>query len=158
MVLVIIGIIAGIAVPVMLTAADAWSLASRFQDNAVSSAMLVQNRMSREIRRLHNGTSVAVADAAQFSFVDLDNNPINYNLSGNILMRNSDGLADNVTALNFTYYDDNDAPIDNPIVSPDNTDIRRIEVRFAILAGTNTLNFQFQVRPQNLNSLNEKFN
>ncbi len=156
MVMVIIGIIAGIATPIMLTTADAWSLASLFQDNAVSSAIVVQNRMSREIRRLFDDASVTAANATQFAFLDLSSLAIAYNRSVDNLMRNSDGLADNVTALDFTYYDDNNAVIATPVINPV-TDIRRVQADFSILAGTNTLNFQIQTRPQNLRRLNEKF-
>ena len=157
MVVVIIGIIAGIGVSAMLTTADAWSLTSLFQDNAVSSSILVQNRASREIRRLLNDTSVTTANSTQFSFTDLDSSAITYNRSGNTLMRNSDGLASNVMALNFTYYDDDNNTIATPLVGINNTDIRRVQADFSIIAGTNTLNFQFTTRPQNLRRLNEKF-
>lgn len=157
MVIVIIGILAGIGVPMIQQAVDAWSFTSKFQDNAVSQATVVMNRISREMRRLKNDASVTTASAAEFSFTDLDNNSIGFSRSGNTLMRNSDGLADNVTSLTFTYYNDDGNTIGAPIVSPNNTDIRRINVAFAILAGSNTLNFQFQVRPQNLRRFNEKF-
>ncbi|MBM3244269.1 MAG: type II secretion system protein [Candidatus Omnitrophica bacterium] len=157
MVMVIVGIIAGIGVPVILTTADAWSLASFFQDNAVSQAIVAQSRMSREIRRLLNDASVAGASSTQYSFTDLGSNVITYNRSGNTLMRNSDGLAANVTALSFIYYDDDNNTITTPVVSPDDTDIRIVQGNFSILAGSNTLNFRFATRPQNLRRLNEKF-
>jgi hypothetical protein len=113
--------------------------------------------MSREIRQLRNDTSVITATSSQITFIDFNNNTITYNRSGDTLMRNSDGLTDNATALTFTYYDDNGNTIASPTVSPSYTDIRRIRVDFSILAGTRTLDFQFQVRPQNLKRLNEKF-
>lgn len=157
MVIVLIGIVAAIGIPAILETGDAFSLASQFQDFAVQSSIVAMNRVSREIRKLKDDASVNTATASQFSFVDLDNNTITYNRSGNTLMRNSDGLADNVTALTFTYYDDAGNTIATPVVSPNNTDIRRVKVDFSLLAGTYTLNFQFQVRPQNLRRLNEKF-
>jgi len=157
MVMVITGIIAGIGVSIMLTTADAWSLASLFQDNAVSSSIVVQNRMSREIRRLLNDASVVTANSTQFSFTDLDSSFITYNRSGNILMRNSDGLASNVAALSYTYYNDDNNAIVIPVISPNNTNIRRVQADFSIMAGTNILNFKFVTRPQNLRRLNEKF-
>lgn len=156
-VITVIGIVAAIGVPMMLQTADAWIFASRFQDNAVSSAVVAANRMSREMRRLLNDASVTTATSTQYTFTDVNSNSITYNRSGNTLMRNSDGLADNVTALTFTYYDDSGNTIALPVVSPNNTDIRRIKVDLSILAGSNTLNFGFQARPQNLRRLNEKF-
>lgn len=156
-VMVIIGIIAGVGMPAILETVDAWSFASRFQDAGVGSCMAAAGRMSREMRRLQNDSAVTTATSSQFSFTDTDSAAITYNLSGNTLMRNSDGLADGVSALTFTYYDDAGNIIAAPLVNPDNTDIRRIVVDFSILAGTNTLNFQFQIRPQNIRRLNEKF-
>jgi prepilin-type N-terminal cleavage/methylation domain-containing protein len=156
MVIVIIGILAGIGVPMLMQTVDAFSFSSRFQDNAVSSAIVAMNRMSKEIRRLLNDASITTATTSQLTFLDLGSNSIAFNRSGNTLMRNSDGLLDNVNPLNFTYYDDFGAVIAVPIVSP-NTNIRRVQVDFSILAGSNTLNFQFQTRPQNLRRLNEKF-
>jgi len=123
----------------------------------VSSSIVAANRMSREMRRLLDDSSVTTADASNFSFTDLDSNVITFNRSGNILMRNSDGLASNVTALNFVYYDDAGNTIATPLVNPNDTDMRRIQTSFSILAGTSTLNFQFVTRPQNLRRLNEKF-
>ncbi len=157
MVIVILGIVAAIGAPVLLETADAWSLSSRFQNFAVQSAIVTMNRMDRDIRRLKNDSSITNATLTELTFVDLDNNTIAYSRSvGNALMRNSDGLADNVTALTFTYYDDNGVSVSAPFSSPD-TNIRRIKVGFSILAGTNTLNFSFQTRPQNLRRESEKF-
>lgn len=169
MVTAIIGIIAAIGLPMMFEAADAWFLASRFQDNAVSSAILVANRMSREMRRLLNDASIITATASQLTFdMNLNglpystNNPVTFGRSGNTLMRTAgldvDGLADNVTALVYTYLDDNSNTIATPIVvSPNNTNIRIIRADFSISAAGRPLGFRFQVRPQNLRRLNEKF-
>lgn len=157
MVIVIIGIVAAVGVPLLIETIDAWSFASRFQDNAVLAATVAQNRMSREIRRIQNDTSVMNATAGQFTFVDASGNSITYNRVGTTLMRNADGLADNVNALSFTYYDDTGAVIPVPPVNPNSTTIRLIMVDFSILAGSNTLPFRFQVRPQNVRRLNEKF-
>ena len=157
MVMVVIGIVGAVGVTAVLETADAWSIAAAFQDFGVQSSIVAMNRISREIRRIKNDASINTADASQISFVDLDNNTISYNRSGNTLLRNSDGLADNVSSLVFTYYNDDGNTIATPIVSPSNTDIRRISVDFSIFAGTNTLNFRFQARPQNLRRLNEKF-
>ncbi|MCX5710063.1 MAG: hypothetical protein NT088_04980 [Candidatus Omnitrophica bacterium] len=154
--IIVTAIIAAIGVPLLLETVNAWSFNSKFQDNAVSCAVVAMNRMSRDIRRLKNDASVTTANGTTFAFTDTNNNAISYSKSGTVLMRNSDGLADNISSLTFTYYDDNGLTIGSPTVSP-NTNIRRVEVDYAILAGTNTLNFNFQVRPQNLRRLSEKF-
>ncbi len=159
MVTAITGILAAIAAPMLVEVVNAWSFTSRFQDNAVSQAIVAANRMSREIRQLKNDASVTTATSSQFSFTDISNTALTFNQSGNLLMRNSDALADidNVSPLVFTYFDDSGSTIATPVVSPNNTDIRAIQVNFYILAGSNKLPFQFTIRPQNLRRLNEKF-
>lgn len=167
-VVVVIGIIAGIGVPMLTETADAWFFTSRFQDNAVSSCMIIANRMSREIRRLLNDSSVVTASAAQLTLnINTSGlpystvNPISFSRSGNTLVRGenltSDALGDNVTALTFTYFDDKGNIIAAPAVNPNNTDIRRIRVDLSILAASKNLGYRFEVRPQNLRRLNEKF-
>jgi prepilin-type N-terminal cleavage/methylation domain-containing protein len=157
MVVVITGIVAAIGVPMMLQTVNAWCFGSQFQNQAVTQAIVITNRMSKEMRRLSTDTSVTTATASQFTFTALGGTSITFNRSGNNLMRNSDTLANNVTSLAFTYYDDSGNTIATPAVSPNSTNIARIRVAYAILAGSNTLNFQFDVRPQNLARLNERF-
>lgn len=159
MVIVLAALLAGIGVPMILETSDAWSIASGFQNFAVQSVIVVSSRMSREIRRLKNDGYIHTASSSsQLRFTDIDNNEITYSLSGNTLMRNTDALADNVTALIFTYYDDNGNDITSTFTKGygTNTNVRRIRVDFSILAGTHTLNFRFQVRPQNLRRINER--
>lgn len=167
MVIVLVAVLAGIGIPVILETADAWSIASGFQNFAVQSAIVTANRMSREIRRLRNDKYVDISSSSsQFRFKDIDNHEITYSLSGNTIMRKiddellPDGLTDNATALAFTYYDDNGNDITATFTKgyDTNTNIRRITVNFSILAGTHTLNFRFQVRPQNLRRINERTN
>jgi prepilin-type N-terminal cleavage/methylation domain-containing protein len=164
--IVVIAIVAAVGAVSLTETARAWSLASRFQDNAVANAMVVANRMSREIRRLKNDSSVLVASVSQFRFIDLSNLTITYDLSGTTLNRTqgtgvsaiTDALADNVSSLNYTYYDDNGALIATvPIVNPNNTDIRRVKVDFSLLAGANTLSFSFSVCPRNLRKKADRF-
>jgi len=159
MLVVVVGIVAAIGVPLLLETVNAWSFTSRFQDNAVSQSIEAMNRLSREIRRLKNDASVTTATQTQFSFTDLTSTAITFDQLGNLLRRNTDGLVDidNVSPLAFTYYNDSGTTITTPLVSPNNTNIRRVTVSFSVLAGSNKLNFQFQVRPQNLRRLNEKF-
>lgn len=158
MVIVMIGVLVGIGAPALLETVDAWSFSSRFQDFAVQSAIVTANRMSREIRRLKNQDSFSTAAASQLVFTDINNNSIDYNLSSNTIMRNSDGLCDNVTSLAFTYYDDSGNQLASvPLSAADRVKVRRITAAFSIQAGSNTLNFRFQTSPQNVRGLNELF-
>ena len=165
-VLVLLAILAGIGVPMMFKTVDAWVFTSKFQDYAVMSSIMAMNRMSREIRRLMNDAAITTATSSRINFTDVSGYSLGFNLNGTTLQRcldatctNHDDLADNVKAssLIFTYYDDLGNPIATPTVSPNDTNIRRIDIVFSVLAGTNTLNFNTEVRPQNLRRLSEKF-
>ncbi len=161
-VLIIIGIVAAIAVPIVLGVADAWSFSSSFQTNAVMSSIVATHRMSDEIRRIKNNSSVITASpgTSVFSFTIRHNDAdtiITYRLNGSTLERGVgspavyDGLLDNVQSLSFQYYDDiNAAPLASVIVSPQSTNIRLVEVNITMLAGSNNLNFKFKVKPRNI--------
>jgi prepilin-type N-terminal cleavage/methylation domain-containing protein len=162
-VLVLLAILAGIGVPMMLKTVDAWSLTSRFQDYAMMSSIMAMNRMSLEIRRLMNDAAITTATSSRINFRDISSNYLGFNLRGTTLQRcldaacsAPDDLANNVTALTFTYYDDLNTTIATPIVGS-NTNIRRIDITFSMLAGSNTLKFTTEVRPQNLMRYSEKF-
>jgi prepilin-type N-terminal cleavage/methylation domain-containing protein len=161
-VLVLLAILAGIGVPMMLKTVDAWSFTSNFQDHAVMSSIMAMNRMSLEIRRLMNDAAITAASSSLITFMDLNSNTITFSRNANTLRRGIgtapvyDNLANNVTALTFIYYDDLNTTIATPIVGS-NTNIRRIDIAFSMLAGSNTLKFNTEVRPQNLMRYSEKF-
>lgn len=157
MVITIVGIVAAIGIPSLNEAVRAWVFTTGIQDNVVASEVVAANRISRDIRSLKNDSSVTTANASTFTFLDTNNNSVSYALTGGKLMRNSDILADNVNALSFTYYNDSGNSIATPLVGPNNTDIRLIKIDYSLLSGVDTMSFSFQVRPQNLRRLNEKF-
>jgi hypothetical protein len=141
---------------------EAWSLSSGFQDYAVMSSIMAMNRMSREIRRLLNDAAITTATSSRINFTDVGSNSLGFNLNGTTLQRcldaactNHDDLAINVAPLTFTYYDDLNNQIATPVTNT-NT-IRRIDIFFSMLAGSNALNFNTEVRPQNLRRLSEEF-
>ena len=72
-------------------------------------------------------------------------------------MRNSDILASDVQSLSFTYYDDNGSIIATPLVNPNETDIRRIDISFEFQSSGQTLYYKSQVRPRNLRYMSDMF-
>lgn len=150
MVLAVVGVVAAIGVPMMIETAGAFSFSSQLQHNAVSSSLVAMSRMSREIRRIRDGFAVQAAGAGTLVFTDVSGASISYSLGGSSLQRNTDGLLDEVSALTFTYYDQNGQVLAAPQVAPLRTDIRLIRVRFSVQAGSNTVSFQFQVYPPNV--------
>ncbi len=155
-VIVILGIIASIATPLLLVISDSLSfLVSRAgMDQAADVAL---SMMTREVRRLKDDSSVNAAASSQFSFDDVNSNAISYSLSGTDLMRNSDILASDVQDLSFTYYGDSGGTISTPVVSPNETDIRRIDISLEFMSSGQTFYYKSQVRPRNLRHASERF-
>ncbi len=104
-------------------------------------------RMTKELRTMRSNNSPgfsAGANAITFSSVTGGN--ITYSLSGGSLMRNSQPLAKNVTALNFTYYDLDGTALTLPV---DPSDIRYIKAALTLAKGNNTLSVSTTVFPRN---------
>lgn len=72
----------------------------------VAEARAAMERMVREIRQIPASAQVIGIGASSFQFQFPAGTAITYSLSGSNLLRNSDVLAANVSALAFTYYDE----------------------------------------------------
>jgi len=153
MVMVILGVIMAIGVPLVMQATEAWVFQSQRKEMSESAKVAI-GRMVREIRLVRNKTSVATASSATFRFTDTDNRDITFGSSGASLQRTEDGsvntLADNLSSLSFVYYDSGGATIATPLVSPDSTNIRRVEINLVFSLGGTILSFQSQVSPRRL--------
>ena len=162
-VIVILGIVVAIGAASITTAADALAFLTVRADMD-QSADAAMGRISEEIVRLKDDTSISTASATQFSFTDVDDTLITYSLSGTDLMRttlaSSDILASNVASIAFSYYDDSDTELAIPgdIVLSPLTNIRRIQVLLTFQIGASyEFNYQTQIRPRNLRHLSYKF-
>lgn len=158
MVIVILGVIAGFGVAMTLEVTEGWLL--QFHRKEMSeSARVAIDRMTREIRRINDTTSLIAADDSNLQFIDLDDNNITYNLSSTTLRRTINGttndLADNLDldSLSFTYYDASGATIGAPQVSPDPTDVARIDISLTFSLGGSQLSVNSQVSPRRLQGL-----
>jgi len=148
MVIVLVGIIFSVTAPLMIEVGRSWQIASK-RNNMSESAMVALDRMVREIRQIKDTASVLAASSSVFQFIDANSNNITFNLSGNYLMRNSNQLAANVSALSFTYYDAAGAVIATPTVGA-STNIKSIVVDISFSLGGTTLNLESGVAPRRL--------
>ena len=150
MVIAILGIVAALGVSLLLSASDALSFLT-VRSEMSQSADVAMSRILNDIRRLRNNLSVQTAGASQFRFFDKSSVNINYYLSGNNMMRNSDILASNVSNLTFTYYDVSGAILNPPTAGIGTaTNISRIQVSLTFQNGSYNFSYQSQVRPRNL--------
>lgn len=143
-VIVITAILASVGVPLLVNLANSFQF-SIARKNLSESAEVTLRRMDREIRRLRNIESISTATSTTYAFTDIDNYIIQYARSGSTLQRTlnvtTDILADNVTSLTFTYYDD----FGN--ITAVLTNIRLIQIDITISKDANTINYRALVRP-----------
>lgn len=159
-VIVLVAILATIGAALMLELGDsfAYSIERR---NLSSGADTALKRMEREMRRLKNDTSVITANSSTYRFVDIDNNTMQFALSGSNLERydgaNTDVLAAGVFSFSFTYLDHNLNAIALPQVNPARTDIKFIQVDMTIGSASNAINYNIIIRPRNTRQLSDLF-
>ena len=150
-VLVVIG---WLGVSALLSGVDSWSMFNQRKELLTDGRMAL-DRMAREIRMVKDKTSILTADAVIFSFVDADDNTLSFATNLSVIERTENstvnGLLDNVTNLSFTYYDANNSVIVTPVVSPSETNIKRIRINISLNKGSShALNLETDAWPRNL--------
>jgi hypothetical protein len=112
---------------------------------------MAMDRMIREIRNVADNTRVTVANAATFTYVDVDGNTISFTLTGTNLNRvgtTTDTLAANVSGLAFTYLTNTGAAA-VPNLSPAATDIWWVQIALTVGSGSDAVQFRSRVHPRN---------
>jgi len=104
------------------------------QSDLLQQARFAEERVSREFRRVRDRASVTTAAARTFAFVDKNAVPIVVSWSGTkgadlVFTKNgvAQTLAVGVDSLAFSYFKE-DGTAAAPVVSPSDTDIRRVTV------------------------------
>jgi len=158
--ILIIGIIAGLGIPLLVELLDSLQYVV-YRKGLSESSEVVLRKMTREIRRLKDDTSVYTANSTTFRFkVNDENNPlvqhtIEYRLSGNDLEREYDGTTDTIAAdvssFGFTYLeDDATTSISSPQVSPNATDIKFVRVDMTLESDNNTIDYTTKILLRNV--------
>lgn len=102
MVIALVGVIFFVTAPLMIEVGRSWQVA-KVRNSMSENAMVAMDRVVREIRNCASVGSPSSNPSQSISINDINNNTITFSLSGNYLMRNANRLADNVSALSFTY-------------------------------------------------------
>jgi len=148
-VIAIVGILAYASSAYLKQVVDLWRILN-FSGETVVQGKDAVGRMVREIREVNNETCVYTASAAEFKFRNTTGSSIDFYMSNNTLMRNSDILARNVNNLTFTYYNETGSTVSSPVVSPYETDIRRIVITVGVRDGEFGRTISEQAVPRNL--------
>jgi hypothetical protein len=141
----VLGIVSAVAAPMLAAGFNAHFLGRTLAD-ADWQGRLALERMSRELRSARSATAadLTLSPAAQISFKNTAGQTIAYTLNSSRLQRNSQPLADNVTALNFSYLQ-RDGKTAAAIV----TDVYYIHVDMTLDRGGTAYSLRTTVHPRN---------
>jgi Tfp pilus assembly protein FimT len=153
-VMVIVGVLTAISSMFIKSTIDLW-LYANYRNETMAQARVGLLRMAREMRQNKDATSIYVASATQYRFIDVNNATIEYRVSGNSLVRRlnsgaDDILASGVTALTLIFYDADNAVVATPLVNPQQTDISRIQIQLRVRSGTQEKTWISQVFLRNI--------
>ena len=99
MVIVILGIIATIAAPLILNSARLANLQHDFANTTTQG----QNAATQITHDIRNIKSISTMDADELSFIDNNDETVTYSMNDGNLEQGSNILAQNVSGLAFTY-------------------------------------------------------
>ncbi len=71
------------------------------------SAFIALERIVNDIHRIRSANDITTIQSNQFTFTDDTGNSVQYTLSGNSLLRNSQTLANHIQSVTFNYLDKN---------------------------------------------------
>lgn len=104
-VIVVLGIMVSIGSVLMMEGFNSYFKAKDYSTSDWQ-ARVAMARMTRELRSATSG-GLTISPANEITFIDTNNNSIRYYRSGNILMRNTQPLADGISGLSFSYLQNN---------------------------------------------------
>ena len=142
LVTLVIGILAGILVPLFQQGVQGYT-AIETRGDLTSQARDATDRMVREMRNIqkkaNNAPNISSAGATSITFVDAWTNTITFALSGSTVQRNTDTLADQVSGLQFRYFDGSNTELIPPLSGTDLDNVRRIHLVLTLAQSGETL-------------------
>ncbi len=167
-VMAITGVIAATLALPLAGVAELWDQ-RRFEKEVVDQAQFGLDRMAWEIRHLWSDQRVFTADATtlefdtRWSYGDYGFNGwwwdgdgtverVNYQYAPGVqrLLRNGSPVAERVSGCTFTYYGMYGNILSGPKVSPQDTDLWRVEIQVTISSGARSTTLTESVYPRSL--------
>jgi prepilin-type N-terminal cleavage/methylation domain-containing protein len=148
---VLIGIIAAVLIPPLHQGVQSFAV-TETRGDLTSQARQAATRMIRELRNIqkeaNNTPNITGATATSLTFVDVLDNTITFCLwasgscspTGNTVQRNSNPLVEQVSSLQFRYFNGSNAELTTLPLSPtDRDNVRRIMVTLTLAEGSLTV-------------------
>lgn len=156
LVILVIGILAAVLVTPFRQGVQGF-VAVETRADLTSQAREATTRMVREMRNIQkkgsNAPNISSADATSITFVDARNDTITFALSGSTVQRNTDTLVDQVSGLQFRYFNGSNAELIPPLSATDRDDVRRILLVLTLAEGGQTLSVTGQAFLRDLTGL-----
>lgn len=157
LVIVLLGVLAALLVNPFSTGVKGFA-AIETRGGLTSHAREAMTRIVREMRNIqrtgNNAPNITSANASTITFVDLEDNTITFALSGSTVERNSTGLTDQVSNLQFRYFDGSNSELTSlPLSAGDRDNVRRIMVVLTLQEGTETVTMTGQAFLRDLSGL-----
>ncbi len=154
---VLIGIIAAVIIPPLHQGVQSFAV-TETRGDLTSQARQAATRMIRELRNIqkepNNTPNITAANATSITFVDVLDNTITFSLSGSTLQRNSNALVDQVSSLQFRYFNGSNAELTTlPLSATDRDNVRRIMMTLTLAEGSLTVSLTEQTFLRELTGL-----
>jgi len=154
MVIVVVGILAGVGAFFLGGAIDIWQM-QRSWEEEVTEGRMTMDWMVREIREIRGSDDISIADDDDLEFINSNDVTLRFRWSSSTVLRNSDVLNDTATALLFEYFDSSNTELTSvPLSSTDRSNIWSIKVTLTIptktSTGTQSTGLSSVVFPRNL--------
>ena len=157
MVCVLIGIIAAVIIPPLHQGVQSYAV-SETRGDLTSQARQAATRMIRELRNVqkkaNNTPNITAANATSITFVDVLDSTITFSLSGSTVQRNSNPLVEQVSSLQFRYFNGTNAELTTlPLSATDRDNVRRIMVTLTLAEAGQTVSVTEQAFLRELTGL-----
>jgi len=162
---VLIGIIAAVLIPPLHQGVQSFAV-TETRGDLTSQARQAATRMIRELRNIQkegdNTPNISSANATSITFVDVLDNTITFCLwasgscspTGNTVQRNSNPLVEQVSSLQFRYFNGSNAELTTlPLSATDRNNVRRIMVTLTLAEGSLTVSVTEQAYLRELTGL-----
>ena len=162
---VLIGIIAAVIIPPLHQGVQSFAV-TETRGDLTSQARQAATRMIRELRNIQkeadNTPNISTANATIITFVDVLDNTITFCLwasgscspTGNTVQRNSNPLVEQVSGLQFRYFDANNTELTSlPLDATNRNNVRRIMVTLTLAEGSLTVSVTEQAYLRELSGL-----
>lgn len=136
--IVIMGIISVVVGRIMVAGYNTFVVAQNISE-ADWQGLLALEFITNDVHNIRSASGISTISSGTFTFVDMNGTTVTYQLSGNLLQRNSLTVANGVSALAFSYLDKNGSVTASPSA------VRYVSVSLTIVQGNLSRGFSTMI-------------